>query len=110
MMMPGFSLYNHKNAQTQIQSPNTQIHKYKHTNTQVQTNTQVHSYKYKYQIYIHQNMNIFAENTNPCGHIGMHRHREESTQLQFSDLKLLSIFMGLNQPLMSMAFAFSILN
>ena len=37
MMMPGFSLYNHKNAQTQIQSPNTQIHKYKHTNTQVQT-------------------------------------------------------------------------
>ena len=26
-----------KNAQTQIQSPNTQIHKYKHTNTQVQT-------------------------------------------------------------------------
>ena len=85
-------------------STNTQIHNYKHTNTQV------HSYKYKYQIYIHQNMNIFAENTNPCGHIGMHRHREESTQLQFSDLELFRIFMGLNQPPMSMAFAFSILN
>ena len=51
MMMPGYGLYNHKNAQTQIQSHNTQIHKYKHTNTQVQT------YKYKYQIYIHKNMN-----------------------------------------------------
>ena len=76
------------------------IHKYTSTKIQIQ----------KSNIQIHKNMNIFAENTNPCGHIGMHRHREESTQLQFSDLELFRIFMGLNQPPMSMAFAFSILN
>ena len=97
MMMPGYGLYNHKNAQTQIQNPNTQIHNYKHKNTKV-----------KYTYTKTRTMNIFAENTNPCGHRGM--HTEESTQLQFSDLELFRIFMGLNQPLMSMAFAFSILN
>ena len=95
MTMPGYGLYNHINAQTQIQNPNTQIHNYKHKNTKV-----------KYTYTKTRTMNIFAENTNPCGLIGM--HREETTAALFRLGALQNIFMELNQPLM--ACAFSILN
>ena len=53
-------------------------------------------------------MNVFAENTNPCGHIGM--HSEESTAAIFRLGALQNIYGAEPTSNANMACAFSILN